>query len=77
MFNDTFPLPEQRSWTVFRLSNKVFMKVVSVLRTKVIEMDKWRQLSGIGKSIGEIGVRSANLWEWTLTYRKGEGITGM
>ena len=75
LFNKTFPLPNQKSWTVFHPSNAVFMKVVSVLRTKVTDMDGWRRLPAAGKSTGRIGLPSANLWDWTLTYREGSGTT--
>ena len=33
LFNSSFPLPQQASWTVYRPSIEIFMKVLSVLRT--------------------------------------------
>jgi hypothetical protein len=69
LFNREFPLPDQRSWTVFRISNEVFTKVLSVLWMQHTEMDAWRRLPVIGRFVGDIGEPTANLWEWTLTYR--------
>ena len=37
-FNKNFPLPNQDSWTVFRLSNAASMKVISVMRMQHFEM---------------------------------------
>ena len=69
LFNETFPLPKQASWTVFRPSFDLCTKVLSVLRTKRLPMGEWRQLPGQGTHIGRIGTPSSHLWEWTLTYR--------
>ena len=69
MFNDLFPLPAQQSWTVFQLSNKLFTRVLSVLRTADFSLDEWRRLPPAGKLRGKIGKRTASLWEWTLSYR--------
>ena len=32
LFNKTFPLPQQASWTIFRLSTKVTTRMISALR---------------------------------------------
>ena len=69
LFNQKFPLPKQQSWTVFRPSNDIFMKVLSVLRMKATTMEGWRRLPKVGRLIGKIGVATSDLWEWTLHYR--------
>jgi hypothetical protein len=67
--NSFFPLPNQASWTVFRLSSKVFTRVTSALQMKHINMEEWRRLPKLGSVVGETGVTMSNLWEWTLTFR--------
>ena len=42
LFNSLFPLPDQSSWTVYRLNCELVMHVISVLRTKPFELDEWR-----------------------------------
>jgi hypothetical protein len=69
MYNSMFPLPNQESWTLFRLSSKIATKIISILQTKAIDADAWRRLPKPGKLIGPIGNASSNLWAWTLTYR--------
>ena len=69
LFDRSFPLPNQRSWTVFRPSSRVFTKVLSVLWIQPITMAEWRRLPAPGRFIGEIGPSSALLWKWTLFYR--------
>ena len=69
LFNKTFPLPQQNSWTVFSPSNDLCMKVLSVLRMKRMPMDEWRRLPKRGKHTGKIGNPLSHLWEWTLNYR--------
>ena len=69
MYNSLFPLPNQESWTVFQLSTKVCMRVISLLRMQVITMDEWQRLPKAGRFIGEIGASTAYLWEWTLSFR--------
>ena len=69
LFNSSFPLPNQTSWTVFRLSSAISMRVISVLRMQAFAMDEWRRLPKPGKHIGPVGSPTANLFEWTLTYR--------
>ena len=69
LFNKTFPLPEQASWTVYSPSKEITMRVLSVLRTKRIGMDEWRRLPKRGRNTTEIGVPLSHLWEWTLRYR--------
>ena len=74
MFNNLFPLPSQNSWTVFRVTKKVFTRVCSVLQMKGTSVDAWRRLSKTGSHIGEIGAPSSGLWGWTTTC--GENLTG-
>ena len=69
LFNETFPLPQHASWTMFRPTNKLCTRVLSVLWMHDITTEEWRRLPKSGKHIGEIGVPLSNLWEWTLTYR--------
>ena len=70
LFNSSFPLPNQASWTVYRPTLNLCMKVLSVLRTRRMTMEEWKQLPKRGKHIGEIGRPSSHLWEWTLSYRQ-------
>jgi len=44
LFNLLFPIPNQNSWTVYRLSCKLVMRVISILRTKPFKLDEWRRL---------------------------------
>ena len=70
MFNEKFPLPNQNSWTVFRPSNAVLTRVISVLQMQPSTMDEWRRLPEQGRHVGEIGPATPRVWEWTLTFRK-------
>ena len=69
LFNKNFPLPNQDSWTVFRLSNAASMKVISVLRMQHFEMGEWLQLKNAGKHVGNSGVPFSDLCECGLGYR--------
>jgi hypothetical protein len=42
LFNSFFPLPNQKSWTVFTLSSDISMRVISLLRMQASSMDEWR-----------------------------------
>ncbi|KAL7549199.1 hypothetical protein ACHAWF_012468 [Thalassiosira exigua] len=70
LFNDKFPLPNQQSWTVFRISSALSVRVISVLRTKVFSLAEWRRLPNVGTFTGKIGAPTSHLWEWTLTFRR-------
>ena len=70
LFNLSFPLPNQESWTVYRLSSKIAMRVISILRTQVFTADEWRRLPKKGKLIGTVGSPTHSLWEWTHIYKK-------
>ena len=69
LFNATFPLPQQNSWTVFQLSSKVATRVTSVLRTTATTLEEWRRLPRIGRHIGQTGAPMSHLWAWSLTFR--------
>ena len=69
LFNKNPPLPNQVSWTVFGPSNKVSMKVISVLQMQNFEMGEWLQLKKAGKYVGKMGVPLSEIWEWSLGCR--------
>ena len=69
LYNSHFPLPNQRSWTVYQVSSKISTRILSVLRTKLISLEEWRRLPSRGKHTGVVGSPTSDLWEWTLTYR--------
>jgi hypothetical protein len=70
LFNRSFPLPNQNSWTVYCPSSGITSRIMSALQKEVLEMDEWRRLPKPGKHTGVIGTGTANLWEWTLSYRE-------
>ena len=70
LYNASFPLPTQASWTVYRLSSAIITKVTSILRMKAFTADDWRRLPKIGRLIGPVGAHTSHLWDWTLSYRK-------
>ena len=70
LFNTTFPLPHQASWTVYRPSSAIVMRVTSILQMKVFTADEWRKLPPKGQLIGNVGLPMSSLWEWTLTFKK-------
>ena len=70
LFNKTFPLPNQGSWTVFRLSSRIATRVISILRMTAFTADEWRRLPEKGKLIGSVGSPMSSLWEWTHTFAK-------
>jgi hypothetical protein len=69
LFNKTFPLPQQASWAVFRLSTKVTMRVISALQMQGTMLAKWQRLPKIGRHVEQIGPAMSGLWDWTLLYR--------
>jgi len=75
LFNSTFPLPGQGSWTIFRLNSDLATKVISVLRMRRTTLEEWRRLPKTGEHIGSIGRPMSNLWEWTLIYRESRSHT--
>ena len=71
-YNSRFPLPNptQNKWSIFRPSQKIVSRVISVLRLQVLKMEEWRRLPRRGRHIGGTGEPIANLWDWTLTCRE-------
>ena len=69
LVNQKFPLPHQRSWTVFRLNSAISTRVISVLRMMPTSLDEWRRLPRAGCHTTPTGVPTSGLWEWTLTCR--------
>ena len=76
LFNSTFPLPNQGSWTVFHLSSEIATRMISILRMKVFTADEWRRLPKKGKFTGSVGSPMSSLWEWTHTFNKRHSSTG-
>jgi hypothetical protein len=70
LFNNHFPLPQQQSWTVYRLSYAAVTRVTSILQMKPFVLDDWRRLPTRGKCAGEIGAPMSNTWEWIRTYNR-------
>ena len=70
LFNKTFPLPHQASWTVYQPSSEIATRLISILQMKDFTADEWRRLPTIGKNIGRVGVHMSHLWEWTLSFKK-------
>jgi hypothetical protein len=70
LFNSTFPLPSQQSWTVFRLNCKTVMRVISTLRMQPFALDDWRRLLSPGKLVGDIGEPTSQLWDSIHIYNR-------
>ena len=70
LFNSTFPLPQQGSWTVFHLSSAIAMRVISILRMRAFTAAEWRRLPKKGRLTGSVGSPMSSLWEWTHTFNK-------
>ena len=70
LFNSTFPLPNQASWTVYHISSKIAMRVISILRMRPFTADEWRRLPGKGRFTGSAGQPMSSLWAWTHTFMK-------
>ena len=69
IFNNTFPLPSQNSWTGFRLANGVASKVIQELLMLGWSMVEWRRLPKLRVKYGKNGKPlvdlSACLRTWT------------
>jgi hypothetical protein len=65
LFNHLFPLPLQNTWSVFRPSKEICMRVISVLRMTPSSLDEWHRIPRIGQHTGEIGAPTSHLWAWT------------
>jgi len=75
LFNSTFPLPDQNSWTVFLPTSKIFTHLTSLMLTQRSTLDEWRRLPNVGNHIGRTGAPTANLLRWTLTFRTSPSTT--
>ena len=64
-FNSQFPLEQETSWQLFRISSKLSSLVFSEMRAKPQTMDSWRRLTRKGNAIGVPGPSSANTVTWT------------
>ncbi len=73
LFNLTFLLPKQISWTVFRFTTKITTRLISILRMKDSTLDEWQGLPKIGQHTKDIGQPMSGLGIGPLTYR-GLGI---
>ena len=60
-FNQKIPLTNQASWTVFRPTNAICTRVLSMLRMQVTTMGEWTILPKVGRSIRKNGVPSSDL----------------
>ena len=69
LFSEKFPLPNQQCWTVYQVSSEISTRILSVLRMKHSTLEEWRRLPSHGKHIGDVGVPTSKLWEWTLSSR--------
>ena len=69
LFNTTFPLPKQASWSVYRIAPALVTRVISALRMQVSSTDEWRRLPKRGSYGGPTGQPMSGLWDWTLIYR--------
>jgi hypothetical protein len=69
-FNDNFPLPQQKLWTVYHPSIELGMQVISILRMRHSTLADWWRLPPAGNHVGRIGLPMLQLWDWTLRYRE-------
>ncbi len=70
LFNSMFPLPMQKSWTVYRPNCAVVTRVISILQMKSFALDNWRRLPKVGQHVGKIGAHMSDQWEWICTYSR-------
>ena len=64
-FNSQFPLEQNASWRLFRISSKLSSLLFSELRGLPQSMDSWRRLTRKGNAIGTLGSNSASTITWT------------
>jgi hypothetical protein len=62
LFNSTFPLPSQQTWTVFHLNYRAVRCVISALWMQPFVLDDWRQLLSPGKLVGDIGAPTLHIF---------------
>ena len=65
-FNSDFSLPQNNSWLLLRLHNKVTSLVFSVLRGATPPMGSWLRLPKSACDIGSTGPTSPGAVDWTL-----------
>ena len=70
LFNSSFLLPSQQSWTVFRLNCGIVTRVISALRMQPFVLDDWRRLPSPGKLVGDIGKAMSQLWDSIRIYNR-------
>jgi hypothetical protein len=63
--NSQFPLDQDDSWPLFRLSTKLSSLVFSELRGAPQSMDSWRRLTRKGNAVGRPGPNGASTITWT------------
>ena len=66
-FNSHFPLPQEQSWTEFKVTKKLASRVISCLRGEPLLMEQLRKLPKLGKSTGSIGQNIVTNARWTHT----------
>ena len=59
-FNIHFPLPQNISWTEFRIPTKLSLRVISCLRGDPLQMESLLNLPKLGRSIGPTGALIPN-----------------
>ena len=64
-FNSHFPLPQEQSWTEFKVTKKLASRVISCLRGEPLLMEQLRKLPKLGKNIGNIGQNTVTNARWT------------
>ncbi len=68
-FNSSFLLPNKNSWSVCQPTSKIAIRVISILRIVPFNLEDWRRLPAVAKSIGTVGKPTQGLWEWTHIFR--------
>ena len=68
-FNSLFLLPNKNSWSMCQPTSKIAMRVISILRIVPFNLEDWRRLPAVAKSIGTVGKPTQGLWEWTHIFR--------
>jgi hypothetical protein len=54
LFISMFPLPQQKSWTVFQVTSEISMRVILMLQMQLFTMDEFRRLPTIGQHVGKM-----------------------
>ena len=64
-FNKTFPLPQGKSWRMFRLSSVLRSRVFFELRNKRSTLASWQRITRKGNAVGSIGSDGQPSLKWT------------